>query len=209
MKNLAKFLTDISSIKKASESRPASALLAQRYGMNISTSLANIEEPEKNIDAFIAWLRTHDQSYLSNPHVRFQRSNMPKHMKLERKTLAFSHPYNPLSKMNYTPMNPLYELPLKEGYFEKVTSSAYDSLKSELRQVFKNRSCNFKNDLFFKDLMTKNRIGLKFKKANKNWVLGNGRLMDGTRSYEPIKGNAKSWRTENNQVQIEPENSAN
>ena len=151
MKNLSKFLSDIKSTQKTGESRPASALLAKRYGLNISTSLTNIQQPEKNIDAFVAWLRTHDQSYLSNPHVRFQRSQMPQHMKLDKKTLPFSHPYNPLSKMNYTPMNPLYELPLKEGYFEKVTNRAYDSLKNELKQVFNNRSCNFRNDLFFKD----------------------------------------------------------
>ena len=103
-------------------------------------------------------------------------------MKIEYKTLPFHHPYNPLSKMNYTPMNPLYEIPLKEGYFEKVTSPVYESLKKELKMVFKNRACNFKSELFFKDQISKNRIGQKFKKINKKWVEGEGRLKSNTPS---------------------------
>ena len=115
-------------------------------------------------------------------------------MQFERKELGFSHPYNPLSKMNYTPINPLYEIPLKESYFKKVTAPVYDVLRKELKQVFKNRSCNFKNDLFFKDTTGKNRIGQKVKRQNQKWIRGEGRLMDNTPAGDYIKGSSHAWR---------------
>lgn len=194
MNSMKHFLKEIHYWDKSAKPRIPSARASKRYGNTISIAISNSENVNKSTKDFVQWLRNQDHSYLSNPHIRYQRSKIPQHFNIQKKDISSSHPYSPLSKMNYYPINPMYALPLQENFFKKVSHAAYKNLEKELNNVQSNKPCNFKNMLYFKDKMKRGRIGLHVKEQNRPWSSGVGRLKSGMKSQYCIKGSRKGWK---------------
>lgn len=182
IKTLKYFLKDLNHLDKQVKNRPPSGRATSRYGKTITSAISNSENVNKSSKDFISWLRSQDHSYLSNPHIRYQRSKIPQHFNIQCKDLSSAHPYNPVSKMNYYPINPMYQIPLQEKFFDKVTYPAYKSLNRELNRVQSNKPCNFNNNRYFRDKMRKGRIGLHVRAQNKPWTKGVGRMTHGMRA---------------------------